>query len=84
MSKPNNFEDEKCPICGPTLQPGPAIIDLETGKPLPAEHPVMQKMLDVWHRSTLAQREAFHRVCVHNSRDPVDLFLMHAITDQLK
>jgi hypothetical protein len=40
----------------------------------------MQKMMAVWATTTLAQREAFHRVTCLNSRDAIDLFIVQGLT----
>ena len=70
--------DDNCPGCRP------AILDVQTGKLLPDDHPVMAKMLGIWATTTLGQRQAYHRVMCLNSRDPLDLFLVRSVVDRLE
>ena len=70
--------DDNCPGCRP------AILDLKTGKVLPDDNPVMAKMLGIWATTTLAQRQAYHRVMCLNSRETVDLLLVRALMDRFK
>ncbi len=69
------FSDE-CPGCRP------AMMDLQ-GKMLPDDHPAMQAVNRAWLRTTLAQRQAFHRCTCLNSRDPVDLGLVKTFLDSV-
>lgn len=70
--------DDNCPGCRPV------ILDRKTGRPMPEDDLVVQKMMAVWAGTTYAQREAFHNVMCLNSRDPTDLVLVKMIVDQLK
>lgn len=57
----------------------PAIIDLETGKPLDDNDPAMRKILAVWEATTLEEREAYHAVMCLNSREPNDVAAVESI-----
>jgi hypothetical protein len=70
--------DDNCPGCRP------AILDLKTGKVLSDDDPVMAKMLGIWATTTLAQRQAYHRVMCLNSRDAVDLLLVRTVIDRFE
>jgi hypothetical protein len=70
--------DDECPGCRP------AILDVKTGKVLPDEDPLMQKMLGIWQKTTLGEREAYHRVMCLNSRNRTDLFIVNGIIDRLQ
>jgi hypothetical protein len=70
--------DDNCPGCRP------AILDLETGKALPEEHPLMVKMAGVWATTSLAERRAWHRVTCLNSRDNLDLLLAENLVARFK
>jgi hypothetical protein len=67
---PFNLFSDECPGCRP------AVMD-NKGQVLPDQHPMMQKINRAWLRTTLAQRQAFHRCTCLSSRDPVDLALVH-------
>jgi hypothetical protein len=70
--------DDNCPGCKP------AILDLQTGRPLPADHPSMIKITAIWETTSRVQRQAFHRVMCLNSRDPVDLLIVKCIADRFQ
>jgi hypothetical protein len=70
--------DDNCPGCRP------AILDIQTGKVLPNDDPLMVKMLGVWAETTFSERQAYHRVMCLNSRDPLDLFLVRGIVERLE
>jgi hypothetical protein len=56
---------DHCPGCRP------ALIDTVTGQPLPDDSPVMLTVNRIWnHETTYAEREAFIKVTLHNSRVP--------------
>lgn len=59
--------DDECAGCRP------AILDIRTGKKLPDDSPVMVKANRIWQEATRGEREAFHRVCCLNSREPGDI-----------
>jgi hypothetical protein len=71
-----NFDDD-CEGCRPV------ILDIETGRPLPDDHPVMVKIRIIWAGTNFHQRKAFHDVMCLNSRAPADLALVKSIMDQL-
>lgn len=70
--------DDKCDGCLPVL------LDLRTGKPLPAEHEAMKAIMKVWDETTLAERQAFHRVTCLNSRADEDLLVIARITERFQ
>lgn len=65
--------DDSCPGCRPVL------LDPATGWALPDDSPAMLALRRVWNLTTLKERQAFHRVCCLNSRDPADLAVMESI-----
>jgi hypothetical protein len=69
--------DDDCEGCRPV------ILDIDTRRPLPDDHPAMQKIRAIWATTSFQQREAFHNVMCLNSRDPLELTLVKQITDQL-
>lgn len=73
----NQFSDD-CPGCRP------AMLDVETGKVLPDDHPMMKKVLEIWQTTTLAERQAFHRVMCQNSRAVSDIAVVGKIVNQLQ
>lgn len=73
----NQFSDD-CPGCRP------AMLDLSTGAALPDSHPLMQKVLRIWGATTLAERQAYHRVMCQNSRAPNDLAVVQAIVEKMQ
>lgn len=70
--------DEKCEGCRP------ALLDLKTNKPLPPDSPVMVIVNRVWDRTTPSEREAYHRVCCQNSRDPRDVTLATDVAKRIE
>lgn len=70
------YEDD-CPGCRP------AILEVGTGKRLPETHPHMQAALRVWAETTFAEREAYHRFCCLNSRDPQVLKLASGVMERI-
>lgn len=59
--------DENCPGCQP------AILDLQTNKPLPDDHPYMAAALRAFKSCTMTQRRAWHRVVIQQSKNETDL-----------
>ncbi len=59
--------DENCPGCQP------AMLDLSTGKPYPANSPTMIKVREVWASMPRDVKEAWHRVSCKNSRADADM-----------
>lgn len=72
-----NFEDD-CKGCKPVL------IDLQTRKPMAEDTPEMQAVLKVWAETTLAERQAFHRMTCLNSRAPEDLAVAAMLTERIQ
>jgi hypothetical protein len=73
----DRFNDD-CPGCQPVL------LDAKTRRPMPEDSPEVQAVLKVWATTTRAEREAFHRICCLNSREPGDLKLGQEITSKIK
>jgi hypothetical protein len=70
--------DDNCPGCQP------ALLVATTGRPLPADHPHMIAVMAMWTTTTREEREAFHRVCVSNGREPADLAVVQALAARIK
>jgi hypothetical protein len=70
--------DDNCPGCRP------AIIDVKTKQVLPDNHPVMAAMLEVWKKTSIGERRAYHRVMCLNSQDAIDLYLVDGVIAKLK
>jgi hypothetical protein len=71
------FSDD-CPGCRP------AAVDTRTGQALPDDHPLMQKILRAWGRTTLEQRQAWHAVTCLNSRKPTDMELAKQFVNSIQ
>jgi len=69
--------EDDCPGCRP------AVCDPETMVQLPDEHPVMQAVLGVWKTTTLAERQAFHRMTCNNSREPSDMSTVQTLMERI-
>lgn len=70
--------DDKCDGCLPVL------IDARTGKPVPPDDEAMKALMLVWSSTTLAERQAFHRVTCLNSRADADLLVIARITERFQ
>lgn len=74
--------DDNCPGCKPV------ILDKDTLKPFPADSPPMVAINRVWAKTTLEEREAFHKFTCLNSRAPsvmgLVLPLIQRMEDELK
>ncbi len=68
---------EGCPGCKPIL------LDLETMKPLPDDHPIMVAAMEVWKDSTFEERKAFHDVMCNNSRTSENLRVAEGLTKRM-
>ncbi len=68
---------DNCPGCKPM------ILDIHTMKPLPDDDPIMVAALEVWGRSTLEERKAFHDVMCNNSRTLENLRLAEGLTKRM-
>lgn len=70
---------DHCPGCRP------ALIDTETGRPLPADSSLMLAVSRIWaSQTTYAERKAFIEVTANNSRDPADLRLAQAVIAKIE
>jgi hypothetical protein len=67
--------DPNCPDCRP------AILDINTGRPLPQNHPTMVAVNALWDDLPFEDQEALHRIWVKNSRDPADLEVAERFTE---
>ena len=70
--------DDECRGCKP------AMMDVQTGKVLPDDSPSMQIVLRLWGETTLAERQAWHRVTCQNSRAPEDLRFAQVFTQRVQ
>jgi hypothetical protein len=70
--------DPNCPHCTP------AMLDVETGKPLADDHPAMKIIMRVWNSAPFEQRRAYLAVTADNSRDPRDLALMGPLVQRMQ
>jgi len=61
--------DDDCVGCRPVA------INLQTGKPLPDDHPMMRSLARVWQKMGPLHRSAFHRVTCLSSTNPLDQML---------
>lgn len=66
-----------CPTCHPT------IIDPK-GQSLASDTPEMIATLSVWNQSSLAERQAYHRVTCLNSRDDADMTVFQALSERIQ
>lgn len=71
-------QDDECPGCQP------ALLDVQTGRPMAADTPHMKAVMKVWAGTFKQEREAFHRVTCQNSRSQSDLRLFHGITSRIQ
>lgn len=62
----------------------PAMLDLETGQPLPLESPVMQAVLTVYGQAKRAEKVAFHNFTCNNSRRVADLVLVQGLMRRIQ
>lgn len=70
--------DDECRGCKP------AMMDVKTGKVLPDDSTQMKIVLRVWSETTLAERQAWHRVTCQNSRALEDLRFSQAFTKRVQ
>lgn len=71
------FEGD-CPGCEPVM------MNPKTGEVFPKNHPNMVAMMKVWQATSLAEKQAFHRVCCLDSRAKKDLLVMNKIAVEFK
>lgn len=58
----------------------PALLDVKTGKPMPADSPVMVAVLKAWkEKTTYAERRTTTRVWIGQSKDPADIAIMQRV-----
>lgn len=75
MHDPTHEYDENCPGCQP------AMLNLETGKPVPLDDPQMAVLLRVFNSFSLTERRAWHRVVMQGSQNTDDLAVVKKISD---
>ncbi len=68
--------DPKCPDCRPCL------LDLE-GRRIPPDDPHMVAVNAVWDAAPLEEQQAYHSVCVKNSRDERDIELLDRLMKRI-
>jgi len=68
--------DPKCPDSRPVL------LDLD-GRRRPADDPFMAVVNAIWDAAPLEEQQAFHNVCVKNSRDERDLELLGRLQQRI-
>ena len=71
------FEND-CPGCKPVL------LDQKTMRQMPETSPEMQAVLGVWAKTTLEERQAFHRFTCQNSRTPADMAVMSDLGERMR
>lgn len=59
--------NDNCPGCQP------AMLDVDTGKPLAADHPLALAVKKMWAKLPLETKRACHRVWTKNSRTVADI-----------
>jgi hypothetical protein len=69
--------NDDCPGCRP------ALLDVNTGKPLKADDPIMVATNKAFDGSSRAIRQAFHNFTCNNSRDPMDLMLVDKLRERM-
>lgn len=75
---PKHEFDPKCEGCRPVM------FDAETGQKLSDNDPVVRSLMKVWEASPLEDQQAFNRVAVHNSRDPLDMIRIQGFTERVE
>lgn len=71
------FSDD-CPGCRP------ALIDFQTMKPVAADSRLMRPINDVWDKTTVAERQAFHRFTCQGSIDLSDLAIVAGLEKRMQ
>lgn len=66
--------ESDCPGCRP------ALIDAQTGKLMERDSDPMRAINAVFDSATLQEKKAFHNVMCNNSREPMEMALVHGLT----
>ena len=74
------FNDD-CPGCKPEML---VMVDPLTNSFLPDDHPVMKAIVEVWKKTTFAERQVFHQVCCQKSCDTNDLFIFQGLLGRIQ
>lgn len=69
---------DTCPGCRP------AMLDMQTRRRLPDSDPLMRIVNDLWSKTTLEERQAWHRVCCQNSRAPRDMLFASGFAQKIQ
>ena len=78
MMEDHEFCDD-CPGCRPIL------VDMKNGQPLTDDDPIMILVNGIWDNDTIyAQRRAFIKVTLHNSRNPKDMERAQEVTQKFE
>lgn len=78
MMEDHEFCDD-CPGCRP------ALLDVENQKQLPDDDPIMIEVNKIWDgETTYAQRRAFIKVTLHNSRNAMDVARFQEVTQKIE
>lgn len=70
--------DDECPGCKP------ALLDVNTGKVMSDDSPEMMAVFSVWKKTTIEERQAWHRVCCHQSPTRDDMNFAEAFSLRVK
>lgn len=68
--------EDDCPGCRP------AMMNLKTHEVLPDDSPEMVAILGVWSKTTLEQRQAWHRITCQGSKNPADHELVRPFIEE--
>jgi len=70
--------DENCKGCRP------ALLDIQTGKPLPEDSPIMKIVLGLWEQATPQEKRAWHDFTCLNSREPQVVSLAMGVAQKIR
>lgn len=70
--------DDNCPGCKPTM------VELDSGKVLPDDHPQMVALLKMWRETTIHERRAWHAFTCQNLRDPLTMALIPGLQQKME
>lgn len=62
----------------------PAILDPQTGRAMPKDHPMVVAINEVWDAAPREEQEACWKIWVKNGRDPGDMKLASAFMDKVQ
>ena len=70
--------DDNCPGCMPV------VIDLKTHQPYSEDSPVGKSVAEFWKTTSLEERQAFHEFTCQNSRNPIIMDIVGALSEKMK